>query len=69
MRWNRLVGDWVRVTALSRQAGYLPGKVGGVIGGRRPPRDRRRYYLVMIRKQGHCMPAVFAEDEIEADAG
>lgn len=70
MRLALKKGDRVRVTVRNRLVDYLPGDAGEIVAGPEAlPNDRRRYYLVMIRKQGHCMPAVFAEDEIEADAG
>jgi hypothetical protein len=61
-------GDRVRVTVRSRLRGYELGDAGEVLTGPEfLPRDRRRYYLVMMFKWGHLSPAVFAEEEIEPD--
>ena len=61
-------GDRVRVTVQSRLNGYELGDAEEVLTGSEfLPRDRRRYYLVMMYKGGHLCPTVFAEDEIEPE--
>ena len=61
-------GDRVRVTVRSRLRGYELGDAGEVLTGPEfLPRDRRRYYLVLMSKGGHLCPAVFADHEIKAD--
>ena len=61
-------GDRVRVTAQSRLKDYQLREVGEVLTGPEYlPRDRLRYYLVMMCKGRHLTPVVFADDEIEAD--